>query len=93
MAFCHWYQRYYNLHPAHKVAAYASYGFDANMMDMYPAITCGASQVCFPMRKGDETATLRAAIDDALAELREAGTLSEISVKYFGSDITQAPNA
>lgn len=57
------------------------------------ALTEDASQVCFPMRKGDETATLRAAIDDALAELREAGTLSEISVKYFGSDITQAPNA
>ena len=48
VAFCHWYQRYYNLHPAHKVAAYASYGFDANMMDMYPAITCGASTHIIP---------------------------------------------
>ena len=25
------------------MAAYASYGFDANMMDMYPALTCGAA--------------------------------------------------
>ena len=48
VTFCHWYQRYYNLHPAHKVAAYASYGFDANMMDMYPAITCGASTHIIP---------------------------------------------
>ena len=48
VAFCHWYQRYYNLHPAHKVAAYASYGLDANMMDMYPAITCGASTHIIP---------------------------------------------
>ena len=43
VAFCHWYQRYYDLKPEHKVAAYASYGFDACMMDMYPALTCGAS--------------------------------------------------
>ena len=43
MAFCHWYQRYYGLKAEHKVAAYASYGFDACMMDMYPALTCGAA--------------------------------------------------
>jgi len=42
VAFCHWYQRYYDLKPEHNVAAYASYGFDACMMDMYPALTCGA---------------------------------------------------
>ena len=43
VAFCHWYQRYYDLKPEHNVAAYASYGFDACMMDMYPALTCGAT--------------------------------------------------
>ena len=42
VAFCHWYQRFYNLSHEHRVAAYASYGFDACMMDMYPALTCGA---------------------------------------------------
>ncbi len=42
VAFCHWYQRYYELTADCKVAAYASYGFDACMMDMYPAITCSA---------------------------------------------------
>lgn len=41
-AFCHWYQRNYELSPDCRVAAYASYGFDACMMDMYPALTCGA---------------------------------------------------
>ncbi len=46
--FCHWYQRFYSLKPEHKVAAYASYGFDANMMDMYPAITSGASVHIIP---------------------------------------------
>ena len=43
VCFCHWYHRYYDLKPEHKVAAYASYGFDACMMDMYSALTCGAA--------------------------------------------------
>jgi amino acid adenylation domain-containing protein/thioester reductase-like protein len=48
VCFCHWYQRYYALKPEHKVAAYASYGFDACMMDMYPALTCGATLHIIP---------------------------------------------
>ena len=44
-AFCHWYRRYYDLKPGDKVAAYASFGFDACMMDMYPALTTGAAVV------------------------------------------------
>ena len=43
VAFCHWYKRYYDLHAGDKVAAYASFGFDANMMDLYPALTSGAT--------------------------------------------------
>ena len=42
VAFCHWYQRHYGLTANDRVAAYASYGFDACMMDLYPALTCGA---------------------------------------------------
>ena len=48
VAFCHWYQRYYDLHEGHKVAAYASFGFDACMMDIYPALTCGAAVYIVP---------------------------------------------
>ena len=48
VCFCHWYQRYYDLKPEHNVAAYASYGFDACMMDMYPALTCGATVHIIP---------------------------------------------
>ena len=48
VAFCHWYHYMYNLKPEHKVAAYASYGFDANMMDTYPALTCGATLYIVP---------------------------------------------
>lgn len=47
-AFCCWYERYYNLTPDCRVAAYASYGFDACMMDMYPALTRGASVHIIP---------------------------------------------
>ena len=48
VAFCHWYHRYYDLHEGDKLAAYASFGFDANMMDMYPALTCGAAVCIIP---------------------------------------------
>ncbi len=41
-AFCHWYCDFYHLTQESKVEAYASYGFDANMMDMYPALVTGA---------------------------------------------------
>ncbi len=43
VAFINWYKRYYDLHAGHAVAAYASYGFDACMMDMYPGLSCGAT--------------------------------------------------
>ena len=47
-----------------------------------------ANEIAIPMRKGDETATLRAAIDQAIEELRADGTLSALSEKYFGTDIS-----
>ena len=40
--FCAWYRKYYQLKPSSRVAAYASFGFDACMMDLYPALTTGA---------------------------------------------------
>lgn len=52
------------------------------------ALTDEASKVSFPLRSGQETERLRVAIDSAIAELQEEGVLSEISIKYFGSDIT-----
>lgn len=45
------------------------------------------------MPYGEQSDTLQAAINDALAELREDGTLSEISNKYFGMDITTEEEA
>lgn len=49
-----------------------------------------ADSVAIPMRKGEETASLREAIDKALGELEEEGKLSELSEKYFGTDISKA---
>ena len=46
--FCAWYQDYYHLKAGDRVAAFASYGFDANMMDQYPALTCGACVCIIP---------------------------------------------
>ena len=46
--FCAWYRDYYNLKAGDRVAAFASYGFDANMMDQYPALTSGACVCIIP---------------------------------------------
>ena len=48
VAFIHWYHRYFNLQETDKVTAYASYGFDASMFDMYPALTRGATVYIIP---------------------------------------------
>ena len=42
-----------------------------------------------PMKKGEDNATLREVINQALQDMREDGTLKAISEKYFGSDLTQ----
>ncbi len=53
------------------------------------ALTDDASMVSIPLRKGEETAALKKAIDDAIVELAADGTLTALSEKYFGSDISQ----
>ena len=45
MAFCHQHIKRLELNESSIVAAYASYGFDANMMDTYPALCTGATLV------------------------------------------------
>jgi len=60
---------------------------DANMK--IAVLSDDAVKVAIPMRKGEETRTLREAVDKALAELSEDGTLTELSEKYFGVDISQ----
>ena len=47
-AFCEWYQHKFSLTADSRITAYASYGFDACMMDLYPALTCGATVYIIP---------------------------------------------
>ena len=46
--FCEWYRDYFELIEDSTVSAYASFGFDACMMDLYPALTTGASVCIVP---------------------------------------------
>ena len=48
-----------------------------------------AGAIAIPMRKGAETASLRAAVDQAILDLKADGTLTKLSETYFGADISQ----
>ena len=48
-----------------------------------------ASKIAIPMRKAPDTASLKTAIDKAVEELLLDGTIAEISVKFFGEDMTK----
>lgn len=60
---------------------------DANLK--VAATTEDASNVAIPMRKGEETASLMEAINVAIAQLHEEGVIAELSLKYFGEDISK----
>ena len=47
-----------------------------------------ASHVAIPLRKGEASASLLEAINTAIDALRADGTLTEISERYFGQDIS-----
>jgi len=46
------------------------------------------TEYAIPMKKGSDT--LRKAINDALQDMRDDGTLKSLSEKYFGVDLTEA---
>lgn len=46
-------------------------------------------EIAIPIRKGDDTVTLLNAVNDALDEMAKDGTLTELSEKYFGIDISK----
>ncbi|MBQ7641912.1 MAG: amino acid adenylation domain-containing protein [Acholeplasmatales bacterium] len=46
--FAAWYRKFYDLKPGNVVSAYAGFGFDACMMDIYPALTTGAAVCVVP---------------------------------------------
>ena len=56
------------------------------------ALSDEVEKVAIPVRKGDDTKTLLASINDALAKLDESGELTALSEKYFGTDISKLEN-
>ena len=59
---------------------------DANLKIV--ALSEEASRVAIPVRKGEENAAFLAAVNEAIEALRSDGTLREISMRYFNTDIT-----
>ena len=47
-------------------------------------------EIAIPFRKGEDSASLREAVDQALEELSQSGQLAELSQRFFGIDISQA---
>ncbi|MCR4671626.1 MAG: transporter substrate-binding domain-containing protein [Lachnospiraceae bacterium] len=52
------------------------------------AIHDEVTNVCIPMTKGEVSADLLAAVNQALQDMRDDGTLSALSEQFFGGDIT-----
>ena len=52
------------------------------------AAVVAGEPVAVPMQKGEGTESLKAEIDRILEEARQNGKLAELSVKYFGTDLT-----
>lgn len=46
--YCKWHQEYYQITEEDRSAAYANFGFDVHMSDIYPYITCGATVYILP---------------------------------------------
>ncbi len=48
-----------------------------------------ANLVAIPMQKGADSESLRKAVDEAIAQLKQEGKLTELAIRYFGADISQ----
>jgi cystine transport system substrate-binding protein len=68
------YFEYMRAHPDSKLKI-AAYGDDV-------------TSIGIPIRKGEDSAALLEAVNAALAEMAEKGVLTELSEKYFGTDIS-----
>ena len=69
-------------------------------MDSHPdvpikiaALSDDLARFYIPLRKETESDSLKSAINDALKELSDDGTLTELSIKYFGRDISNEESA
>ncbi len=48
-------------------------------------------EIAIPFRKGEDSASLREAVNEALDELSQSGQLAQLSQQFFGIDISQEP--
>ncbi len=48
VAFCNWYRSYYQINAESAIAAYASFGFDAAVMELFSALTSGVCVYIIP---------------------------------------------
>lgn len=62
-AYCAWYRRALRPTPDWRVTCYNSYGFDASLGDIYPALTAGAATVIIPEDGRLDLSALAALID------------------------------
>lgn len=53
------------------------------------ALSDDANHVSIPFVKGDDSASIREAVNLIIADMKESGQLAELSEKYFGTDMTQ----
>ncbi len=53
------------------------------------AVDKEVTSYAIPLKKGPDNDTLRKAVNEAIAAMKKDGTLSELSMRFFGSDITQ----
>lgn len=53
------------------------------------AVDKDVTSYAIPLKKGPDNDSLRKAINDAIAEMKKDGTLSKLSERFFGSDISQ----
>lgn len=78
------------LNAAASIADYLSQKPDANIK-IVAISTDDAELDCIPVAKTDAAASLHNEIDKILDELRNDGSLAELSVKFFGADYTKKP--
>jgi len=69
------------------VEDYLSEHPDANIKIV---LTLPGDPVCYPVAKTEDAASLLSAVNAALSQARQDGTLAALSVQYFGVDLTAA---
>ena len=48
-----------------------------------------AGEIGIPLKKGQQSESLRQVVNDVIAEMKNSGELAEVSVQFFGIDITK----